>query len=389
MVSGAVTPPSLELTNADLIRSHLQAVWLAETNTSLGTSLKDILDITGNPPSLELIDQVKNMLDDLSVRNRARGKAERVIASLLPALHQSDWFNDNWLTQVFDQIPFRFEEACNRWRDLYMAALKQRDLQNAIIGDASRPPADRDRARRLRREAENQIELLLESRNVMQSDFYVYRYFASEGFLPGYNFPRLPLSAYIPARRVKTDEGEYLSRPRFLAVSNRCDVRWVALTDTDGHGLMIVPERPMSMSALHYTAQDLAAARHPCELTPRREVVVCLDAVPSMVRYAKERLGISGDALVLNPDMKPSKQGKYDVALEFARYGDFDIDHLEKQRLDEIYNSKDSEESEPNAHSVVSTQSASQIQGSSHFSQIPLPQTASTASTAIVFVIED
>ena len=36
-----------------------------------------------------------------------------------------------------------------------------------------------------------------------QSDFYSYRYMASEGFLPGYNFPRLPLSAYIPGRRTR------------------------------------------------------------------------------------------------------------------------------------------------------------------------------------------
>jgi len=53
-----------------------------------------------------------------------------------------------------------------------------------------------------------------------QSDFYSYRYFASEGFLPGYNFPRLPLSAYIPGRRARQqDRNEYLSRPRFLAIS--------------------------------------------------------------------------------------------------------------------------------------------------------------------------
>jgi len=50
------------------------------------------------------------------------------------------------------------------------------------------------------------------------SEFYSYRYFASEGFLPGYNFPRLPLSAYIPARRSKQQD-EYLSRPRFLAIA--------------------------------------------------------------------------------------------------------------------------------------------------------------------------
>ena len=43
-------------------------------------------------------------------------------------------------------------------------------------------------------------------------------YFASEGFLPGYNFPRLPISAYIPGRRTKKRD-EFLSRPRFLAIS--------------------------------------------------------------------------------------------------------------------------------------------------------------------------
>ena len=34
--------------------------------------------------------------------------------------------------------------------------------------------------------------------NTQNSDFYTYRYLASQGFLPGYNFPRLPLMAWIP-----------------------------------------------------------------------------------------------------------------------------------------------------------------------------------------------
>src|SRR5207302_9826984 len=57
---------------------------------------------------------------------------------------------------------------------------------------------------------------------LMQSDFYTYRYFASEGFLPGYSFPRLPLSAYIPGRggkKTARHDDEFISRPRFLAVS--------------------------------------------------------------------------------------------------------------------------------------------------------------------------
>ena len=90
--------------------------------------------------------------------------------------------------------------------------------QNSIISDVARRPMWEE-AKRLRREAEAQIELLTDAKNVIQSDFYSYRYFASEGFLPGYNFPRLPLSAYIPARRRVQGKDEFLSRPRFLAIS--------------------------------------------------------------------------------------------------------------------------------------------------------------------------
>src|SRR5205814_5995019 len=70
------------------------------------------------------------------------------------------------------------------------------------------------------REAENQLEIPraeTDSRN--QSDFYTSRYFAAEGFLPGYSFPRLPLSAFIPGRRGRRDDPEFLQRPRFLAIS--------------------------------------------------------------------------------------------------------------------------------------------------------------------------
>ena len=219
MVAGAVSPPRLDLANDDLVRAHIQAIWLAETDKKLGTSLKDILDLSGDPPSLDLIDEIQAALEAKIFYDRAKVRATKILDSLKQVVADSDWYSDDWLDQVLSQIPVRFEQACDRWRDLFQAALHQREQQDAIIRDASRTPPDRRRARNLRREAENQLELLLDSSNVIQSDFYVYRYFASEGFLPGYNFPRLPLSAYVPARRVRTDEGDYLSRPRFLAIS--------------------------------------------------------------------------------------------------------------------------------------------------------------------------
>jgi len=55
MVAGSVAQPRLDLANEDLVRAHVHAVWLAETGLSLGSSLSDVLDLTGEKPTLELL----------------------------------------------------------------------------------------------------------------------------------------------------------------------------------------------------------------------------------------------------------------------------------------------------------------------------------------------
>src|SRR6185437_6870660 len=132
---------------------------------------------------------------------------------------QAGWFGETWLEEILNQAPRQFDEACNRWRGLYRAALDQQARQNEVIRDAARDPRDKQQAERLRREAEQQLRLLTETEDFSQSDFYSYRYFAAEGFLPGYNFPRLPLSAFVPGRRRRQGRDEFVSRPRFLAIS--------------------------------------------------------------------------------------------------------------------------------------------------------------------------
>ena len=218
MVSGQVKPPRMDLANQDLIRAHVHAIWLAETGEGLGTSLKDILDL-GRMPEMPLLDRVLNGLSADAPQRRAKARASRVLATLGDELLGSDWYTDGWLDEALAQAVKRFDAACDRWRGLYRAAVAQRKAQNRIIGDASRSAADKNRARQLRREAESQLDLLIEANNLAQADFYSYRYFASEGFLPGYNFPRLPLSAYIPARGVRQSRDEFVSRPRFLAIT--------------------------------------------------------------------------------------------------------------------------------------------------------------------------
>lgn len=220
MVVGSVSPPQLDLANEDLIRAHVQAIWLAESNESLGNSLTDILDVEGVKPTLELLPSKKAGLSKADARTRALTVANAVLDTIRSELtkEKAPWFTDNWLEIVINQTLLTFEQACGRWKDLFWAAKKQAEYHNAIINDVARR-AQHDESKRLRREAESQIELLTDSRNVAQSDFYSYRYFASEGFLPGYNFPRLPLSAFIGARRRGRGQDEYLSRPRFLAIS--------------------------------------------------------------------------------------------------------------------------------------------------------------------------
>lgn len=218
MVSGAVAPPRIDMTNEDLVRSHVQAIWLAESGLSLGVSLKDLLDLSDSS-KLPCISAVQDALDSHGNRSRAVRRARAVLSDIESQLVQTDWWNESWLETVLSQIDLEFNQACERWRNLYRAAMNQLDVQHRIIKSASRSAQDKKQADRLYKEAKSQLDLLSEAKNTVQSDFYSYRYFASEGFLPGYSFPRLPLSAYIPARRIRRQDDEYLSRPRFLAIS--------------------------------------------------------------------------------------------------------------------------------------------------------------------------
>jgi ATP-dependent helicase YprA (DUF1998 family)/very-short-patch-repair endonuclease len=218
MVYGAVSTPRLDLGNEDLIRSHIQAIWLGETGTRLGRSLRDVLSVEGESPSLALVSSIQTSLAAPHARELARLKARSVLSTVRD-LPSCPWFYDGWIDSVLNQVLPEFEKACERWRTLFRSAHRQMDRQNKVRKDASASPRDKDEARRLYAEAESQLKLLTEAKHATQSDFYSYRYFASEGFLPGYSFPRLPLSAYIPGRKRVSGSDEFLSRPRFLGIS--------------------------------------------------------------------------------------------------------------------------------------------------------------------------
>ena len=219
MVAGAVAPPRVDVANEELVRSHIHAIWLAESGLNLQDSLRALLQLDVQP-AMPVSAEVQSHLDDPNAINRTRHRATLLLNSIADKLADAGWYSDNWLEEVLLQLPGKFDRSCDRWRDLYRAAMSQREREHKRENDHSIAQRARSEAARFRREAELQRDLLLneDRKGNSQSDFYSYRYFASEGFLPGYNFPRLPLSAFIPGRTGGRDQ-EYLNRPRFLAIS--------------------------------------------------------------------------------------------------------------------------------------------------------------------------
>ncbi|MBL1101599.1 protein kinase domain-containing protein [Streptomyces coffeae] len=231
MVSGQVAPPRLDLASEDLVRSHLQGIWLAETGMKLGTAIPEVVDVAYDPDGddrpdphmpLPLLPGILSASLDEDARRRAAATARTVLAPLIADFESTTWWYDEWIEDRIERAPEKFDASFDRWRDLFRAAVIDQYEQNKRVVDHTLSQGEQSRARSRRREAETQTNLLL-NRSVdsksMMSDFNPYRYLASEGFLPGYSFPRLPLAAYIPrSGNRRNADGDYLQRPRFLAI---------------------------------------------------------------------------------------------------------------------------------------------------------------------------
>lgn len=221
MVHGVVKAPTLDLSNRDLIASHLHAVWLAAARRSIETSIAPLLDLNVKAKPLS-----PSLLEDLNaseVGSRALTAAKDVISQVEEELKDATWFTHDYVEQVIAKSAQAFDRAFDRWRALYDATHQQMASADEIAKSPATAPADRENAKRRYLDAVNQLKHLLKTGGGQNNDFYTFRYLASQGFLPGYNFPRLPLMAWIPASgRAKSgqdDSGSMVSRPRFLALS--------------------------------------------------------------------------------------------------------------------------------------------------------------------------
>ena len=220
MVSGVVSAPSIDLANEDLIRSHLHAVWLSETGCRLPDGVREALDLEQSA-SLPVREDLQENLSQEPPAQRATERVTAILSNLDEELtkEMAPWYGPNWTDSVISGAVLQFSASFDRWRSMFRAVLKQMDEAKTIQQNHAVTERERKEADLRYQEARNQYEILISNRPTLSSDFYTYRYLANQGFLPGYNFPRLPLVAYLPGRRDRNLRDTFLSRSRFLGIS--------------------------------------------------------------------------------------------------------------------------------------------------------------------------
>ena len=221
MVHGEVRAPLLDLANRDLIDSHLQAIWLSSVDQPLDGCISELLVL--NDRARPIKPEVLGPMEEPNVPTEAKERIRRVLDLVTDDLtpERAPWYTgrESYAESIVISAVKRFDDAFDRWRGLLAAAEDQRDGARRTMDDYSAPYHEKRAAQSRHAQAIDQLNLLQRGTSTLSSDFYTYRYLATEGFLPGYNFPRLPLMAYIPSSRDGRGRQTYLQRPRFLALS--------------------------------------------------------------------------------------------------------------------------------------------------------------------------
>ncbi|HXP85669.1 MAG TPA: helicase-related protein [Bryobacteraceae bacterium] len=227
LVAGVVQAPRLDLCNRELLLTHLNALAISEVG------LPGLEPQGGERPSLMrlVVDDNADMPLAPGVRDGMRIPPEnyasikatfrRVIKDFEIELttRAGSWYSDDWIDHNLSTLADHLDSSMTRWRRLYRSArtLLTRATQPIESGRLSIGGDEYKRYKRYQDQANRQLSLL---RNDVggaaeRSEFYPYRYLASEGFLPGYNFTRLPLRIFIPGGNTT---GEFISRPRSIAL---------------------------------------------------------------------------------------------------------------------------------------------------------------------------
>ena len=222
MVQGVVKEPALDLSNESLIKNHLHSIWLSVACVDLpGTTVAQMLDLTKGPDYPVRSDVLKSLQSE-AIMQKAVALGKAVLSQVADELkdQRSSWYDNDYVERTMQQAAKEFQSAFDGWRSLYNATRKQIQEANDIILGTGYSKDEQLVANRRHQDARRQKQKLeQETSTSTNNDFYVYRYLASQGFLPGYNFPALPLLAWLPAPNGQGEDDTVLARARFLGLS--------------------------------------------------------------------------------------------------------------------------------------------------------------------------
>lgn len=228
LVAGTVQPPRLDLCNRELLITHLNALAISEIG------LPGLEAQTGQRPSLTALVDMNAKEIPLAATTRAglaltpttfdaiRAAFKRTTHDFANdlAMRGAGWYSDSWLETSLQGIANHLDQTLNRWRKLHQSAKAtlSKATQRIDSGTLAASSDEYKKLVRLQNQATRQLNLLVNDLGTKTSDlseFYPYRYLASEGFLPGYNFTRLPVRIFLP---MGPGSGEFISRPRYIAL---------------------------------------------------------------------------------------------------------------------------------------------------------------------------
>lgn len=217
MVAGIVQAPRIDLTNEELIRSHINATVLSFLNAEeFKPSLTDLIDISGGTYNLK--SDIKSKYQDvIDSRFDEIWRTVSQVTNGIIELRETRWYTEIWLENEIKHVPAKLEKSLLRWKKMYLDALRQMNEAHEI---KTSPVIKDSEIKRLANRsyflAEERLNLLRneKNKNSTLSEFYTFRYLASEGFLPGYNFTRLPIRVFLGGK----DRNEAISRPRFIGL---------------------------------------------------------------------------------------------------------------------------------------------------------------------------
>ena len=228
LVAGAVQAPRIDLCNRELLVTHLHALAISaiglpglEAGMIGGRPSLMTFVVDGDPAMPLSPGVIEGLRIGPTAFDALKTTFRHVIADFASDLTGASnaWYTDHWVDQQLGSLAEHLDSAMDRWRKMYQSAraLLTRATQPIESGRLKVGSDEYRKYKRLQDQANRQLNLLRNDLggSTELSEFYPYRYLASEGFLPGYNFTRLPLRIFVPTG---STAGEYISRPRSVAL---------------------------------------------------------------------------------------------------------------------------------------------------------------------------